>query len=233
MRPRTGRTWKTGEPRQIWVDGTQLGWTTPDPHWTEPGGEGPSERAGGALRDQDPMASGCGRRVALHARATRRGGSGRGERPAQPTVTADMPSAVPAGRLWTFNDFFPRTVTVPDGIRPPVHRTRGSIRSRSSRPATRRSRTGRRTASAIDDTDDTALNPNGTTHAAFNIPALLPTCGPAPLPPCTFDGSSTISISPLGPPVPFDVHVSGRPRDLRLRLPDPRRHERHAQRRRG
>ena len=31
------------------------------------------------------------------------------------TVTADMPSAAPAGRLWTFNDFFPRTVTVRTG----------------------------------------------------------------------------------------------------------------------
>ena len=31
------------------------------------------------------------------------------------TVMADMPSAVPAGHLWAFNDFFPRTVSVPTG----------------------------------------------------------------------------------------------------------------------
>ena len=31
------------------------------------------------------------------------------------TVTADMPSAVPDDRLWSFNDFFPRTVSVRTG----------------------------------------------------------------------------------------------------------------------
>ena len=35
--------------------------------------------------------------------------------PGLATVTADQPSAVPAGRLWSFNDFFPRTVTVRTG----------------------------------------------------------------------------------------------------------------------
>src|SRR5689334_18341549 len=31
------------------------------------------------------------------------------------TITADMPSAVPAGHNWGFNDFFPRAVSVPTG----------------------------------------------------------------------------------------------------------------------
>ena len=31
------------------------------------------------------------------------------------TITADMPSAVPAGRFWAFNDFFPRHVSVRTG----------------------------------------------------------------------------------------------------------------------
>ena len=38
-----------------------------------------------------------------------------GASPGLATVTADMPSAVPAGHLWAFNDFFPRTVSVPTG----------------------------------------------------------------------------------------------------------------------
>jgi plastocyanin len=69
---------------------------------------------------------------------------------------------------------------------------------------------------AVDDTDDAGLNPNGTTHSAFNVPALLPTsftCGPVPAPACDFNGSSVVSSgAPLaGPPAPFVVHVSATP----------------------
>ena len=128
----------------------------------------------------------------------------------QATVTADMPSAVPAGRLWSFNDFFPRTVTVKTGS--DLQFTNEGFHTFTVLPAGDTAKQDWQTnGAAIDDTDDIALNPNGTTHAAFNIPALLPTCGPAPLPSCTFDGSSTINISPLGPPGPVDVHVSADP----------------------
>ena len=129
---------------------------------------------------------------------------------AQATVTADMPSAVPAGRLWSFNDFFPRTVTVKAGS--DLQFLNEGFHTFTVLPAGDTAKQDWQTnGAATDDTDDTALNPNGTTHAAFNIPALLPTCGPAPLPQCTFDGSSTINISPLGPPGPVDVHVSAQP----------------------
>jgi plastocyanin len=128
----------------------------------------------------------------------------------QATVTADMPSAVPAGRLWSFNDFFPRTVTVRAGS--DLQFLNEGFHTFTVLPAGDRAKQDWQTnGAAIDDTDDTALNPNGTTHAAFNIPALLPTCGPAPLPQCTFDGSSTINVSPLGPPGPVDVHVAAQP----------------------
>ena len=128
----------------------------------------------------------------------------------QATVTADMPSAVPAGRLWSFNDFFPRTVTVKTGS--DLQFINEGFHTFTVLPAGEKAKQDWQTnGAAIDDTDDIAINTNGMTHAAFNIPALLPTCGPAPLPSCTFDGSSTINISPLGPPGPVDVHVSAQP----------------------
>jgi plastocyanin len=129
------------------------------------------------------------------------------------TVTADMPSAAPAGRFWTFNDFFPRTVTVRTGtdlqfINQGFHTFTVLPAGATPRPDWRTNGVG------VDDTDDTTLNPNGTTHSEFNIPALSPTsmtCG-SPTAPCAFDGSSTVSSgAPFGPPGPFVVHVSATP----------------------
>lgn len=129
------------------------------------------------------------------------------------TVTADMPSAVPAGRLWSFNDFFPRTVTVRTGtdlqfINQGFHTFTVLPIGAAPRPDWRTSGVGK------DDTDDTALNPNGTTKSEFNVPALSPTsltCG-SPAAPCDFNGSSTVSSgAPFGPPGPFVVHVSAAP----------------------
>jgi plastocyanin len=125
-------------------------------------------------------------------------------------VTADMPSAVPAGRLWAFNDFFPRTVTVQTGA--DLQFTNEGFHSFTVLPAGSNARQDWRTNGvAVDDTDDNTLNVNGTTRSEFNIPALLPTCGPTPLPGCDFDGSSVVNVSPLGPPGPVDVHVSAAP----------------------
>ncbi len=131
------------------------------------------------------------------------------------TVTADMPSAAPAGRFWTFNDFFPRTVTVRTGtdlqfINQGFHTFTVLPAGATPRPDWRTNGVGK------DDTDDSALNPNGTTKSEFNIPALLPTsftCGSTPAPPCDFNGASTVSSgAPLGgPPGPFVVHVSAAP----------------------
>jgi plastocyanin len=129
------------------------------------------------------------------------------------TVTADMPSAVPAGRLWSFNDFFPRTVTVRTGadlqfINQGFHTFTVLPIGAAPRPDWRTNGVGK------DDTDDTTLNPNGTTKSEFNVPALSPTsstCGSAAAP-CDFNGSSTVSSgAPFGPPGPFVVHVSAAP----------------------
>ena len=95
------------------------------------------------------------------------------------TVTADMPSAAPAGRLWTFNDFFPRTVTVRTGtdlqfINQGFHTFTVLPAGSTPRPDWRSN------GVAKDDTDDTTLNANGTTKTEFNVPALSPTstsCG--------------------------------------------------------
>lgn len=129
------------------------------------------------------------------------------------TVTADMPSAVPAGRLWSFNDFFPRTVTVRTGtdlqfINQGFHTLTILPIGAAPRPEWRTNGVGK------DDTDDTTLNPNGTTRSEFNVPALSPTsltCG-SPVAPCDFNGSSTVSSgAPFGPPGPFVVHVTAAP----------------------
>jgi plastocyanin len=126
------------------------------------------------------------------------------------TVVADMPSAVPAGRFWTFNDFFPRTVTVQTGS--DLQFINEGFHTFTVLPVGSNARQDWRTNGVgIDDTDDSTLNLNGTTRSEFNIPALLPTCGPTPLPGCDFDGSSVVNVSPLGPPGPVDVHVSAAP----------------------
>ncbi len=129
------------------------------------------------------------------------------------TVTADMPSAAPAGRFWTFNDFFPRTVTVKTGtdlqfINQGFHTFTVLPAGSTPRPDWRTNGVGK------DDTDDSTLNPNGTTKSEFNVPGLSPTsstCG-TPAAPCAFDGSSTVSSgAPFGPAGPFVVHVSAAP----------------------
>jgi plastocyanin len=128
-------------------------------------------------------------------------------------VTADMPSAAPAGRFWTFNDFFPRTVTVRTGT--DLQFINQGFHTFTVLPVGAAPRADWRTNGVgKDDTDDTTLNPNGTTKSEFNIPALSPTsltCG-SPATPCDFNGSSTVSSgAPFGPPGPFVVHVSAAP----------------------
>jgi plastocyanin len=130
------------------------------------------------------------------------------------TITADMPSAAPAGRLWSFNDFFPRTVRVTTGT--DIQFINQGFHTFTVLPA---GVTGKQDwhahGVAKDDTDDSGLNPNGTTHSVFNVAALGPTsvtCGSSAVP-CGFDGSSVVSSgAPLaGPPAPFVLHVSAAP----------------------
>ena len=150
------------------------------------------------------------------------------------TVTADMPSAVPAGRLWSFNDFFPRTVTVRTGT--DLQFINQGFHTFTVLPAGDSAKQDWLTNGvALDDTDDNSLNINGTTRSEFNIPALLPTsftCG-SPASPCDFDGASTVSSgAPFGPSGPFMVHVSADPGTYAFRVPRSRRDERQAQGRR-
>lgn len=136
-----------------------------------------------------------------------------GAAPGIATVTADMPSAVPAGRLWAFNDFFPRTVAVPTGS--DLQFINQGFHTFTVLPAGTSAKTDQRTNGvAVADTDDTGTNPNGTTHTELNAPALAPTstsCG-SPADPCIFDGAGVVSSgTPGGPPAPFVVHVTAAP----------------------
>ena len=132
------------------------------------------------------------------------------------TITADMPSAVPAGRNWGFNDFFPRTISVPTGAT--IQFAIEGFHTATLLPAGVTATADEQAASLFKtDTDDGGTNPNGTTHSQFFVPAALPVpfgCGSAPLPPCTFDGTSVVSsgVSFAGPPAgPFAVHVTASP----------------------
>lgn len=123
------------------------------------------------------------------------------------TITADMPSEVPDGRLWSFNDFFPRTVSVPTGT--DITFINQGFHTFTVLPAGVTAKQDQHVNGvAIDDTDDIGLNVNGTTHSELNLPALGPTC----VSPCGFDGSAVVSSgAPFGPPAPFVVHVSAAP----------------------
>jgi len=129
------------------------------------------------------------------------------------TITADMPSAVPAGRNWSFNDFFPRTVRVPTGT--DIKFINQGFHTFTLLPAgVTATQDQHGNGLAVNDTDDSGLNVNGTTHSELNLPALGPTsftCG-SPAAPCGFDGSAVVSSgAPFGPPAPFVVHVSAAP----------------------
>jgi plastocyanin len=130
------------------------------------------------------------------------------------TITADKPSAVPAGRFWSFNDFFPRSVRVATGT--DLQFINQGFHTFTVLPAGVSAHQDRhRNGVAINDTDDSGVNTNGTTHTEFNVPALLPTsptCGSSATP-CSFDGTAIVSSgAPLaGPPAPFFVHISAAP----------------------
>jgi plastocyanin len=120
------------------------------------------------------------------------------------TITADRPAAVPAGHQWGYNDFFPRTLAVHRGqtIRFVIE----GFHTATLLPAGQ-SAAGTRQSSGLlaDDTDDTTLNANGSTHTELNLVAAFPNpggCGTSGNP-CTFNGSSEInSGAPLAGPVP-------------------------------
>lgn len=129
-------------------------------------------------------------------------------------ITADMPTAVPTGHNWGFNDFFPRSLRVTQG------QTIGfaieGFHTATLLPAGQTASADRKQNGIAAADDDLAANPNGTTHVGINFPGVLPTsftCGGA-LNPCSFDGSAVVSSgAPLGPPPagPFMVTVNAAP----------------------
>ena len=127
------------------------------------------------------------------------------------TITADAPGAVPAGHLWSFNDFFPRSLSVHQGQT--IQLAVAGFHTATLLPAGVTASQGMRTMGLVKaDPDDTTRNLNGTTHTLLDIGAAFPIpggCG-APTTPCSFDGSSPVSTgAPLaGPPVPLDVTVN-------------------------
>ncbi|HEX8939001.1 MAG TPA: hypothetical protein VF763_02470 [Candidatus Limnocylindrales bacterium] len=129
------------------------------------------------------------------------------------TITADMPAAVPTGHNWSFNDFFPRGLRVAQGAT--IQFAIEGFHTATLLPAGMSARQDMMANGALRaDADDTARNPGGQTHTQLNIPGLLPApmgCGYAPAPACTFDGSSVVSASPLGPQAPFAVTITAAP----------------------
>lgn len=131
------------------------------------------------------------------------------------TITADRAAAVPTGHKWSFNDFFPRTATIETGAT--FQFTNEGFHTATLLP-TSWSQAADNDVNGIAsaDIDDPGLNPNGTTKGLENIPAVLPVpaqgCGTADAP-CTFDGSSVVSMgAPLaGPPAAFVVTVTAPP----------------------
>lgn len=128
------------------------------------------------------------------------------------TITADMPTAVPAGHNWAFNDFFPRGLRVAQGAT--IQFAIMGFHTATLLPAgMTASQDIKASGVAQADTDDTTRNPGGQSHTILNLAGLMPipgNCG-APASPCTFDGTSVVSDSPLGPPAPFAVTITAAP----------------------
>jgi plastocyanin len=131
-------------------------------------------------------------------------------------VTADQPQAVPKGHNWTFDDFFPRSLTVAQGTT--IGLALAGFHTATILPAgTTAAQDNAAAGIGQADTDDTALNPNGTTHSNENLAGLMPIpasgCGSAASP-CPFDGKAVVSSgAPLGgpPSEPFAVTVTAAP----------------------
>lgn len=126
------------------------------------------------------------------------------------TITADMPAAVPAGHNWSFDDYFPRALKVPQGttiqfLNEGFHTSTLLPRGLSA------ARDLRADGIFTNDVDDSGRNVNGTTHSEVNLAALAPTpgCGTWTTP-CVFDGTGVVSSgASLGPPSgPFVVTMS-------------------------
>jgi plastocyanin len=129
------------------------------------------------------------------------------------TITADRPAAVPAGHNWSYNDFFPRTISVHQGAT--IRFAIQGFHTATLVPPGPGPTSIRRSMGLLKpDGDDTSANPNGSTHTQINLGAVFPIpggCGSAAHP-CTFDGSSPVSSgAPLaGPIAPLNVKVTAK-----------------------
>ena len=129
------------------------------------------------------------------------------------TIMADQPPGVaPAGHLWAFNNFFPRTLTVHKGQT--VKFAIMGFHTATLLPKGMSASTDLRKNGAVAaDAEDTTPNPGGQTHTQLVVPNLLPTsmtCGTAAAP-CSFTGDAVVSSgAPLGPgaPAPFVVTIN-------------------------
>jgi plastocyanin len=127
------------------------------------------------------------------------------------TITADRAAAIPAGHNWSYNDFFPRAISVHRGatIRFAIQGFHtATLVPAGPGPTAIRASMGLLKA----DGDDTAVNPNGTTHTEINLGSVFPIpggCGSAATP-CTFNGTAPVSSgAPLtGPVAPFNVKIT-------------------------
>ena len=120
------------------------------------------------------------------------------------TITADDPAAVPTGHLWTFNDFFPRTLSVHRGQK--IVLDVQGFHTITLLPKGMSAGAGLRNLGLVQpDPDDTTRNPNGSTHSVLNLGAAFPSpggCG-TPANPCSFDATSPLNTgAPLAGPVP-------------------------------
>jgi plastocyanin len=136
------------------------------------------------------------------------------------TITADRAAAVPAGHRWVFNDYFPRTATIETGGT--FQFTTEGFHTATLLPLSwSEAADNDVNGIAAADLDDSALNPNGTTKGLENLSAIFPVpaqgCGTADAP-CTFDGTSIVSMgmSLAGPPAPFVVTVTAPPGTYRF-----------------
>jgi len=126
------------------------------------------------------------------------------------TITADLPAAVPAGHNWAFDDYFPRSVSVPQGTT--VLFVNEGFHTSTLLPHGLTAAADEKTNGiAVNDLDDVGRNVNGTKHTEINLPALAPTpgCGTIATP-CTFDGTGVVSSgASFGPPSgPFVVTMT-------------------------
>jgi plastocyanin len=120
------------------------------------------------------------------------------------TITADRPSAVPAGHNWGYNDFFPRVLSIHRGTT--IRFAIAGFHTATLLPAGQSADLTRKSFGLLkNDTEDTTANANGSTHTEINLGAAFPIpggCGTSGHP-CTFNGSSMInSGAPLAGPVP-------------------------------